>query len=906
MTFSTPISTARQFRLVLTLIARRFVHRISSGLRFKRKARDLPIGRAHERRATPKKGGIAILLLGRAHERRATPKKGGIAILLLLLLVSPSWMLAAYSSAKRLIGISISAQHIRLSIPASVGDVLSDLALEPAPSPPPDEAAAENATEANRKRIYDALASEARNANWNQAERWQRATDILTEFERSGVRGFRVDDPLVGSIRTVFDEPWPERKYEDSALRTLGLVLTIFYAMLFVLSLAAAAADFGTLPGHFEWLFTLPARAGALFSSRLLGYALLNPTLWIIALPFHLALFFARGFGSTAWWLSIAATLAMSTVIGALRLMVEMRFTSRGTRPRNAQAFISILGSIGFIGFIWLSNRASLPLCLTRLGAHWPLYLHPAAAVTLLLRANPNVLVLVGAQFLGAFLVSVAAVRFARSKIATGLRGGSGEFAGERKKRSLRNGELGAAGMRLTESAPRAPLTVAIWKDARMLLRERTTLAQVMLLPIVLVISQLAVNQRTLSGVGSSANHAAALAFGIGAYMLIFGAARAFAAEGPALWLQFGFPQPLHRNLRGVTTVWAIVAAIYSGCAFVTFGFQGDEMGLEWIPLGMLVIGGVAIHAYIAAAIGALGSDPLEADGRKRVPPSTLYLYMFVATLFGKALYDPSWWSKCVQILLTTLLALALWQKLGERLPYMLDPVDSPPTRIGVVEGLLAALGFFVLQGVLMILFGRHDADVLRSLVLAYSFAGIVIALLSCYLLHHHKVVDWTRIVGFERPQGHPSGAQGLVGTLKDLVLGVAAGGVAGAFGVVYLKSVRNLPSMADSIDASDFSTAASSKLWMIGLAVFAAPLCEEFLFRGLLFRGLERALHTPRAIVFSAAIFAAIHPPLSVAPVFVLGLATALVFARSGLLFASVLTHATYNAIVIIAQTKM
>ena len=50
----------------------------------------------------------------------------------------------------------------------------------------------------------------------------------------------------------------------------------------------------------------------------------------------------------------------------------------------------------------------------------------------------------------------------------------------------------------------------------------------------------------------------------------------------------------------------------------------------------------------------------------------------------------------------------------------------------------------------------------------------------------------------------------------------------------------------------------------------------------GLIFRGLARSFGVMVAAVASAAIFAIVHPPVSVAPVFVLGLLTAAAYERS------------------------
>jgi membrane protease YdiL (CAAX protease family) len=87
---------------------------------------------------------------------------------------------------------------------------------------------------------------------------------------------------------------------------------------------------------------------------------------------------------------------------------------------------------------------------------------------------------------------------------------------------------------------------------------------------------------------------------------------------------------------------------------------------------------------------------------------------------------------------------------------------------------------------------------------------------------------------------------------------------------------------------------------WLLLLAVIAAPLCEEYIFRGLVFGGLERLWGFRRAALGSALIFAVVHPMLSAPTVFLLGLSTAFVYARSGMLLAPIVTHVVYNAAVI------
>ena len=92
--------------------------------------------------------------------------------------------------------------------------------------------------------------------------------------------------------------------------------------------------------------------------------------------------------------------------------------------------------------------------------------------------------------------------------------------------------------------------------------------------------------------------------------------------------------------------------------------------------------------------------------------------------------------------------------------------------------------------------------------------------------------------------------------------------------------------------------------LWMLPLALVAAPLFEEFIFRGLIFGGLRRSFGVWPATLASAALFAIVHPAFSIIPVFILGACAALVYERSRSLLAPMIVHAVYNACVIGAQT--
>ena len=70
-----------------------------------------------------------------------------------------------------------------------------------------------------------------------------------------------------------------------------------------------------------------------------------------------------------------------------------------------------------------------------------------------------------------------------------------------------------------------------------------------------------------------------------------------------------------------------------------------------------------------------------------------------------------------------------------------------------------------------------------------------------------------------------------------------------------------------------------------------------------MVFRGLRRTINPTLSVLGSALVFAIVHPPLSFVPVFVLGVAAALSFERTRLLWAPIAAHMTYNAVVFLTQ---
>jgi ABC-2 type transport system permease protein len=295
---------------------------------------------------------------------------------------------------------------------------------------------------------------------------------------------------------------------------------------------------------------------------------------------------------------------------------------------------------------------------------------------------------------------------------------------------------------------------------------------------------------------------------------------------------------------------------------------------------------GVPIYALIATSLGVFGANPLAQEVHRKIRPSHAYLYLLLSSLYTYAIYATSLWQRGGLLVLTLLLALALWQKARDRLPYLLDPTAAPPPRVSLADGMLAALVFFVVQGLMGVLLARKSGKLTGTdLAVAFVVAGAVASIGTRVAQHFLRATGIPRVFG--------------PGTGRAALWGLVGGVAAAAVGMGYLLVILQVPGVRPALDESQLDMPRPG-LWLVGLAVLAAPVFEEAIFRGLVFGGLRRSVRFRWAALASAAIFAVVHPPLAVVPVFGLALAAAYVYERTHLLVAPMVTHAVYNAVVV------
>jgi len=490
-------------------------------------------------------------------------------------------------------------------------------------------------------------------------ERQIRAKDMVETFDRSGIGVFRpLNEPGLFPSPLV---PGQEEKFAQA----VGLLLLAMAVSQFLQGLGMTNQDLGTVSWSLEWLYTLPAPAWVLFAARIFEYTVVNPFAWFMVLPFHVALLSSFDLGFLGVPLGIAATLPAVVLVASLRVVAEtwLRKTFSLDRLKNFQALSTVLGMLLFLGILWAAMSPEVPEAFLALARRFPqaALWNPFSLPALFTFRGPVRWLASGALIASAGLLALGAALASQRLVREGLVVAPNVHQGERS--------APAGGFRERGWLPGG----MVGKDLRLLLRDRNLLVQMFLVPILILGFQLVVNPGILRSAAGDFRHAAALAFGVGSYVYCFSTLRSLALEGEALWIVYTFPQPLHALVFRKAFLPCAVATTYALFILIIAGANAQTFGPGALPVCFLALAGVVIHGFIAAALGALGTDPLEIEPRRRVSQGVVYLYLFFAGIYVAGIFIPSNWTAGVQIVLYAALACVLWKKVREQLPFLLD-----------------------------------------------------------------------------------------------------------------------------------------------------------------------------------------------------------------------------------------
>ncbi|HEY3320653.1 MAG TPA: type II CAAX endopeptidase family protein [Planctomycetota bacterium] len=732
------------------------------------------------------------------------------------------------------------------------------------------------------------FAQEGRIIQSPEPERPAQIAQLRSVFVEKGLGGFRARQRGAAALWECSATPGKPLAH------ALGMTYLLLGAALTLMMLGQHQQHIGTTDWSMEWLYTLPVPARVIFLSQIAELVAGNFFNLFITFPLSLMMCITVGMG---WWsapVALLVTLYTGALIGCLHTIAETWFkkTFAAGRLRNIQACIVVLGTLVFFVLMWLACSEAGPVYLVHACSYFPaIALWNPFSLPALFSEGSLAWGLIGAIMLMVATVAVLlSTRVCERLVAGGLIRAGGAYEGVRKEgslatapaRSLPNWMRGISG-----------------KELRLLLRDRTFLVQALLMPVLILGFQIAINPQLLRGAAGNIQHGATLAYGLGAYVLAFSAFNVLAVEGQALWLLYTFPRDICTILLQKAILWSAFAVLYTLVTLAVCAAYNPALNWSALSFGVTALVGVVIYAFIAAGLGALATEPFELELQRRVDPMMMQLYLLLAAMYAHAIYSPLIWTKVVQVILSILLALALWQKVRERIPYLLDPTESPPPSIGLSDGLIAALAFFVLQGITALLIFAADPSMPdgAKVLIAFLSAGLLVTTLTLYIYWRAKVPRLWSTLGFCAAKDGPPAS-----FLRSIATGVGCGLVASVFAVLYLWCLEHSDLLRALRDQTPrfLPRDDSSAWWLAGLAVFAAPLFEEYIFRGLVYRGMRSTMRPAVAILASAAIFAIVHPPISALPVFVLGAMAAVAFEKSRLIIAPILAHMVYNAVVV------
>jgi membrane protease YdiL (CAAX protease family) len=677
-----------------------------------------------------------------------------------------------------------------------------------------------------------------------------------------------------------------------------ALTLQLFLMWLVSFLLPLGSRELAQADWDLEWLVTLPMGRGPLLWARLLERSVANPSGILALWPLCAVLAWYGHHGWASPLLGAAAALVLLMLAALVRTLADtgLRLSLPPSQLRNLQALASVLSMpllyIAISFSIW-SNK-SFTLDWARSFPDWTLWTPPGLAVQALMSTSAGAAwqaaALLLAQAAVLLVAGMALLRFQlrHGVVATGARGAA------RRQPAAVAAALAAYATDGTASDGAAPaprrralITTLQRRELVLLGRDRNFLVQSLLIPVVLVLSQLLVNGQlsSIMLLGQDQQLMAAVAFGIGSYVLLLSAFQTLNTEGSALWMLYTFPRSMAGMLKEKAQLWGALALLYPMLVFATGLYFTPRFNWQLLAYAAIVAVGIPIYTLIAVSLGVFACDPLAQEPQARVRPTYSYLYLLLSSLYVYALYAAEWMQTLAIIILTASLAMALWQKAHDELPYLLDPAASPPARVSVSDGLIAATLFFVLQLLALGMLNQGLATTAQTTALAFAIAGSVVYALVRLLFWRHKTSGVPAILN---AAVHGSRAAAIMPALRA---GLAGAAVSAAFGIGYLWLMRGTPWLP--------LHALRNLEWLIPVSVLAAPVFEEFIFRGLVFGGLRRQMGALPAATGSAALFAIVHPAPAMVPVFVVGLATAWAYERSKSLLAPMLVHAVYNAVV-------
>lgn len=673
---------------------------------------------------------------------------------------------------------------------------------------------------------------------------------------------------------------------------TLGSIVLIWWWLMLIFQGEGAELDLQRRRHPmWEWLFSHPVQPGAVFMAEMLSPIAANPIYWtaplFVGCLYGLAYDAGTGLVATIL-IGIPITISAACLGKALEIGVMLRFS-----PRSRGAIIGLMGWMGYASLMlfflgWYLVGKVMPVLAKLLGflavIPWP-WLQLFLGGT---RNSFSFAVGVTACWIFSGLTLASAVWFSVWGAEQGL---SGNLA--RADAGPRTGRARFG---------REPL---YRKEFLWFARDRSAIVQAILIPLTVAGVQIFNLRGLLSYAQGSWNYVCGAGILFGTYFLWILGPKSLASEGTALWIALTWPRGLESLLKAKAWLWSMISTgmVALVLCYAAFLFPHN--------IGQIALVGIAWFFFgrsMAEKTVTLVTVPSSSGEQEKIPWSRRAAAQLGMLTFAIGVLTQQWHIAVMGIVYSFITAAAMWQNFRARLPYLFDVWSeilppAPTLMHGMIAISILVEAGAVLTGIIVAAVGRDGIAIAQAI--SYGICAVIVSIGMSDFLGGRGVVgsdiwQW-------KPQSEPAAApwwRDLI-SLRGMALGGAAGLILGFFAAGYMSVLRHLPITSEILRKSQEEMAKMPylKLSLAVMAVAFAPFAEEYLFRGVLYRALDREWGGWRAVVGSAAFFAIYHSPLAWLPVALLGACNAILFKRSGRLAPAVVLHMVYNAVVIMMQ---
>jgi membrane protease YdiL (CAAX protease family) len=646
-----------------------------------------------------------------------------------------------------------------------------------------------------------------------------------------------------------------------------------------------------------EWMFSHPVPPGAVFLAEMLSPLAANPIYW--GAPIFAGILYGIIYGPEFGFLAapligVPVAVAAACLGKALEIGVVLRFP-----PRTRGAMIGFMSWLGYASLmLFFLGAFFIPKAVTALGKFLdPFTALPWPWLRLFLGGQSNNSFSFLSGMLTCWMVSGVAVAGAIwfSVWAT-QQGLSGNFGARDAGPSIpRSG---------TAHFGREPL---YRKEFLWFIRDRSAIVQTILIPVTVAGIQVFNLRGILSHAQGAWNYLCGVGILFGTYFLWVLGPKSLSSEGTALWIALTWPRGLESLLKAKAWLWSLISSglVVLVLCYAVYLFPAEIWKIALVGVGWFIFGRSMAEKSVTLVTVTSSSGEQE-----KVPQGHRWAASLGMLTFSIGVLTEQWPIAVVGIVYSHITAAAMWQNFRARLPYLYDPwsekIPPPPTLMHAMIAIsILVEGAAVLTGIFAAFTGLENIAVAQAF--SYGACAIAVSLGMSSFLSGRGVLS--RDIWVWRSCSDPdsgswwSGHKSQIGEfLLLLLLGAVGGLVLGLVATGYVAVLQHIPAAAEILRKSQEQMAKipNMKLSYTVMAVGFAPFAEEYLFRGLLFRALDREWGGWRAVIGSAAFFAIYHPPLAWFPVALLGIVNALLFKKTGRLAPAVILHMVYNATVL------